>query len=289
MKYFRKISVFILLITSYCLLVTNQVLAAEATCKAQKIVIFGCDVGQMLHLNAEQLTLPIVIVAGLIDGINPCAIGLIILLLGYLIIFVHPEEKDNGKKFKEILKIGGIYIVTVFLTYLLVGIFFYKFIDILVTMPYFGDISLYLKYVLAFFIILAGLINIKDFWWHGQGFSLEVSQKRRWMLTKFVEKASIPSTIILGILVTLFEMPCSLPLYVGSVSIIHDNLGIVKIVFYLILYNLLFVLPLVAIWVLVLAGRKIAVLKEWQESKLRTLKLIMGITLVIMGIILVLL
>lgn len=288
MKYFKTKFLFLVLVV-FSFIFSNVTWAADASCQAQKIVIFGCDVGQMLHLNAGQLTLPIVIISGLIDGINPCAIGLIILLLGYLIIFVHPEEENNGKKFKEIFRIGGVYIVTVFLTYFLVGVFFYKFIDFLVTMPYFGDISLYLKYVLAFFIIVAGLINIKDFWWHGKGFSLEVSQKRRWMLTKFVEKATIPSTIILGILVTLFEMPCSLPLYVGSVSIMHDNLGIVRIVIYLLLYNVLFVLPLVAIWILVLGGRKIAVLKEWQESKLKTLKLIMGIALVIMGIVLVLL
>lgn len=288
MKYFRSKILFIFFSVS-CFLFTNFALAAEASCAPMKIVIFGCDVGQMLHLNAEALTLPIVIVAGLVDGINPCAIGLIILLLGYLIIFVHPEEKNGDKKNKEILKIGGIYILTVFLTYLLVGIFFYKFIDVLVTMPYFGDVSLYLKYVLAFIIILAGLINIKDYWRHGKGFSLEVSQKRRFLLTKFVEKATIFSTIILGVLVTLFEMPCSLPLYVGSVSIMHDNLGLLKIIFYLLLYNLLFVLPLVLIWLLVLRGERIAVLKEWQESRLKTLKLIMGVALVIMGVILVLL
>lgn len=293
MKYFINknflFPVFCFLISVSCFLFPFFALAADASCAPMKIVIFGCDVGQMLHLNAEVLTLPIVIVAGLVDGINPCAIGLIILLLGYLIIFVHPEEKDGDKKNKEIFKIGGIYILTVFSTYLLVGIFFYKFIDVLVSMPYFGDISFYLKYVLAFFIVAAGLINIKDYWWHGKGFSLEISQKRRWMLTRFVEKATIFSTIILGVLVTLFEMPCSLPLYVGSVSIMHDNLGLLKIIFYLLLYNLLFVLPLVLIWLLVLRGERIAVLKEWQEAKLKTLKLIMGIALVVMGIILVLL
>lgn len=288
MKYL-KTKILLVLFSIFYFLFSNVALAADATCRPAKIVIFGCDVGQMLHLNAETLTLPIVIVAGLVDGINPCAIGLIILLLGYLIIFVHPEEQDGEKKVKEIFKIGGIYILTVFATYFLVGVVFYKFIDVLITMPYFGDVSLYLKYVLAFLIVIAGLINIKDYWWHGKGFSLEVSQKRRWMLTNFIERASIPSTIILGILVTLFEMPCSLPLYVGSVSIMHDNLGLVRIIFYLLLYNLLFVLPLVLIWLLVLKGEKIAVLKEWQEAKLKTLKLIMGIALVVMGVILVLL
>lgn len=263
--------------------------AADVACKPMKIVIFGCDVGQMLHLNAEQLTLPIVFVAGLVDGINPCAIGLIILLLGYLIIFVHPEEADGKKKQQEIIKIGGVYILSVFLTYFLVGIFFYKFINILVKMPYFGDISLYLKYLLALLIIIAGVINIKDYWWYGKGPSLEIPHSKRWMLTKYVERASVPSTIILGVLVTLFEMPCSLPLYVGSVSIMHDNLGLVKIILYLLIYNLLFILPLVIIWLLVIGGRRIAELKEWQETKMRLLKLIMGIALVVMGIVLVLL
>jgi len=266
----------------------NFAMAADNVCESTKIVIFGCDVGQMLNLNAEQLTLPIVLVAGLIDGINPCAIGMIILLLGYLIIFVQPEKGDSKKKFKQILIIGAVFILTVFATYFLIGLFFYKFIDVLVTMPYFGDISLYLKYVFAFLIILAGIINIKDYWWHGKGISLEIPQSQRMKLTKYVQKATIPSTIVLGILVTLFEMPCSLPLYVGSVDIMHDSLGIGKVVFYLLLYNLLFVLPLIVIWLLVLGGKRIAELKEWQEAKLKTMKLVMGITLVVMGIILLL-
>jgi len=289
MTLFNRKFVFIFLFAIFGLLVTNFAIAADQVCEPAKLVIFGCDVGQMLNLNAEQLTLSIVVIAGLVDGINPCAIGLIILLLGYLIVFVQPEKGDDKKKFRQILKIGAVYIATVFVTYLLIGIFFYKFIDVLVTLPYFGEISSYLKYVLAFLIIIAGLINIKDYFWHGKGPSLEIPQSQRMKLTKYIQKATIPSTIVLGVLVTLFELPCSLPLYVGSVDIMHDTLDISKVVLYLFIYNILFVLPLIVIWLLVLGGKRIAELKEWQEAKLKTMKLVMGIVLVLMGVILILL
>ncbi len=289
MKLFSKRNIFaLLLIVNCCLLIANSSLAVDS-CGSNKIVIFGCDVGEMLHLNAEQLTLPIVIVAGLIDGMNPCAIALIILLLGYLIIFVQSSDMDEKKKTKEIFKIGGVYIVTVFLTYFLIGIIFYKFIDILVTWSYFGDIALYIKYVLAFLIIIAGIINIKDFWWYGKGLSLEIPKSQRPGLQKYIQKATVLSTIILGILVTIFEMPCSLPLYVGSVDIMHNFLGLTKTILYLLIYNVLFILPLIVIWLLVLGGKRIAELKEWQEAKLKTMKLVMGIVLVIMGVLLILL
>jgi cytochrome c biogenesis protein CcdA len=141
---------------------------------------------------------------------------------------------------------------------------------------------------LAGFLIIAGIINIKDFFWYGKGISLQVPHKTRFLLTRFVQKGTVPATIILGILVTLFELPCSLPLYVGSVALMYQYLGVGKAILYLGIYNLMFVLPLLVVLTLILSGRRVFELKEWQEANERRMKLMMGLTLVVMSIVLIL-
>src|SRR3989338_4742567 len=68
------------------------------------------------------VSFPLVTVAGLADGINPCAIGMMVMLLGYLVIF-------HRKQRRQLIVIGGAYILTVFLTYLVIGLGFYRFIS----------------------------------------------------------------------------------------------------------------------------------------------------------------
>ncbi len=61
-----------------------------------------------------------VFLAGLLDGINPCAFTTLIFLISYL--------RLAGKKGKQILFIGGSFTLAVFLTYFLVGLGAFRFI-----------------------------------------------------------------------------------------------------------------------------------------------------------------
>ena len=58
----------------------------------------------------EQVTLPLVIITALIDSINPCAIGVLLLLVATLVQVAHDKKK--------LLVIGFIYIFFVFITYI---------------------------------------------------------------------------------------------------------------------------------------------------------------------------
>lgn len=258
-------------------LATSVFAAQEVTpCKNDLSGEINCGKSSIFNLDSGKYTLPIILSAGAIDGINPCAIGLIILLLGYLIIF--------AKRPDMVPKLGGVYIATIFVTYFLIGLFFYKFISLLVGLPYYHDISRIIRYVIGGALVVSGLINIKDYFWYGRGISLQVPESKRWKLTRYVQKTTVPATFFLGLMVTLFELPCSLPLYVGSVNILHENLGVLKAVLYLLLYNVMFVMPLLVIFILILFGKRIAELKEWQESKQRVMKLGMGIALEVLAL-----
>lgn len=272
--------ILIALTAAFFLLTANFVQAAG---KNEFCVTGHCDKqsGLIYELfNNKKVTLPLILVAGSIDGINPCAIGLLILLLGYLMVF--------AKRPDRMLKTGVVYIVTIFITYFLIGLIFSQVVYYLVTWKYYYVVSRIFLYVIAAFIILAGLVNIKDFFWYGKGFTLGVKQDKTPILMKYMQQVSIPATIILGILVTLFELPCSLPLYVGAVTLISSKFTIMTIL-YLLLYNFMFVLPLIILFLIILSTKRIFELKDWQERANRWMKLSMGLAQIAIGIILLIL
>lgn len=276
----KKFLIICLTLVVFFLISSNLALAAE---KSKFCITGHCDKqsGLLYDLfNNKKVTLPLIIVAGSIDGINPCAIGMLILLLGYLMVFAKTPER--------MLKTGIIYIITIFITYFLIGLIFSQIIYHLVTWKYYWQVSRIFLYVIAGLIILAGLINIKDFFWYGKGFSLGVKKEQAPILMKYIQKVSVPATIILSVLVTLFELPCSLPLYVGAVTLISGTFSLAT-VGYLLVYNIMFVLPLIVILIILLLSKRVFEMKDWQERANKWMKLSMGLTQVGIGIVLLLL
>ena len=107
----------------------------------------------------EGLTLPIVITAAVVDSINPCVFGVLIFLIAFMTkVFKNPRNMLLG---------GMIYTAVVYLTYLLIGIGFLK-----ITVSF--NISMAVYWIAGIVAILAGLIEIKDYFWYGKGFSLQM-------------------------------------------------------------------------------------------------------------------
>lgn len=274
------LTILITLIAAFFLLGLPSALAID---QSQFCVTGHCDKqsGLIYELfNNKKITFPLIIAAGAIDGINPCAIGLLILLLGYLMVFAKRPER--------MLKTGIVYIATIFITYFLIGLVFSQVVYYLVTWQYYYIISRIFLYVIAGFIILAGLVNVKDFFWYGKGFTLGVKQDKTPILMKYMQQVSLPATIILGILVTLFELPCSLPLYIGAVTLISGNFTAMTVI-YLLIYNFMFVLPLIVLFLILLSTKRIFELKDWQERANRWMKLSMGLMQIAIGVVLLLL
>lgn len=225
-------------------------------------------------LNPQNLAIPAVIAAGLVDGINPCAIGMLVFLLGYLIVF--------AERPRQVLRTGLAYIGTVFITYFLIGLVFYQTISVLMASPQFVAVSQWFRGLLGLGLIAIGLASVR-----GMNWGIPDSVRPR--LQSLVERGSLPATMLLAILVTVLEAPCSFPLYAGAVGILNQcNLSSFGLLGYLLLYNLLFVLPLVLILGLVYAGVGIPQLKEWEHRNQRKMRLLMGVVLVFLGLVLLL-
>lgn len=215
--------------------------------------------------NKESLTWGTVIIAALIDSINPCAFGVLIFLMASLL--------RMGSS-RRALRAGLLYSFVVFVVYFFVGWFLYGIIDKFSSNPYFY----YFYLGVAALIFILGLFQLKDVFWYGKGFTLRISPKVKPIIEKFMSEGTLLSIIILGVIVSLFELPCTGEVYLGILTMmsLHKVFG----VGYLLVYNFIFVLPLIVLTYLVYRGTSTERLQNWTVSNRRYMKLISGLLLV---------
>ena len=225
-----------------------------------------------LQEQGGLVSLPLVTIAGLADGINPCAIGMMVMLLGYLLVF--------GKKPERVWQLGLAYIASVFGTYLVIGLAFYSLVTQIQEIVSAGIVSRVVGMVLG----VAGVVMLKDFVWPESPIHLRIPGASKQRLMKLIETVSFPGTILLGIAVTILETPCSLPLYVGTATILaNSGMPLPLVVGYFLYYNLLFVLPLIVVLVVVWQGKRIVEMKEWEHKAEKWMKLALGSLLVLVS------
>lgn len=219
------------------------------------------------------LSLPLITVAGLVDGINPCAIGMMVMLLGYLLVF--------AKKPERVIKTGLLYILSVFLTYLIVGLGLYS----IVSKYDLTSGARILNLTVGVILLIAGLIQFKDFLGIEKGPHLRIPTASKARLMTLIEKVNYPATVFLGILVTLLETPCSLPIYIGTATILSQSgMPFPLVTIYFLYYNFLFVLPLIIVLVVLWRGKKLIEVKEWEHKAKKWMHLGLALVLVAMGV-----
>jgi cytochrome c biogenesis protein CcdA len=226
-----------------------------------------------MAVEAYLPTLGTVVATALIDSINPCAIGVLILLISVMIAM---------KSKSKMVLYGSIYIASVFVTYVIAGfgiLFFISSVPIAV--------SEYISIVVGALIIIAGLIEIKDFFWYGQGISLAIPPERAKQIHKMTEKISLPGVIFLGAFVAAVELPCTGAPYLAILLLLSQNFDFAALLM-LILYNLLFVAPLIIILLMVHFGVKIQNIKKWKQGNRSYMRLATGIVLIFLGWLLIL-
>lgn len=179
-----------------------------------------------------EISLPLIVGAALIDSINPCAFGVLIFLLAYL--------TKTTKKPRVMLVNGTVYIAAVFLTYLVAGVL------LLGALRALGKASAIAYIVIGIIIILAGLIEIKDFFWYGKGFSLTIFPSEAARIKKYARHIGCAwyTAFMLGVFVALVELPCTGAVYLAVLALMSGAGVQTHNLLFLTVYNLIFVLPL---------------------------------------------
>ncbi len=218
----------------------------------------------------EQVTIPILLSTAIVDSINPCAIGVLLLLLGVLI--KHSKEK------RKLVKIASIYIAAVYLVYMLAGLGLIWFQSFLIKLGF----ATYLGAAVGGLVIIMGIIEIKDFFWYGKGFSLAIPAKYSEKIKVMTSHVTVASAIILGAFVATVELPCTGGPYLAITALLAKAFNL-KAFIYLLIYNVIFVLPLIIISVLAYYGTHIAAIKQWKTENKKWMRLAAGIVMIALG------
>ena len=226
-----------------------------------------------MAVEAYLPALGTVTATALIDSINPCAIGVLILLVSIMVAF---------KTKREMMFYGLMYIFAVFLTYILAGLGILFFLS---SIPLY--ISEYISIAVGLLIVAAGLIEIKDFFWYGQGITLAIPQKRAKQIHEMTKKVTLPGVLLLGAFVAGVELPCTGAPYLAILLLLSQNFNLVAFLM-LILYNLIFIMPLLVILLLVHGGLKIQDIKRWKQANRTYMRFAIGVTLIALGWLLIL-
>lgn len=214
-------------------------------------------------------SLSVVVLSAAIDSINPCAIGVLILMISVVL----GKKRSVGR----LLLLGGLYIGAIFATYLLAGLGLMYFLS---SIPLW--VTEYLALLVGTFVILAGVLEIKDFFWYGKGFSLQIPPYFAEKIHTFSKNTTIPGVILLGAFIAGVELPCTGAPYLAIIMMLSLNFNFQAFLL-LVLYNIIFVLPLIIILLLVAGGAKLSRIKQWKQSNKGHMRLAIGLTLVALG------
>ena len=175
----------------------------------------------------------------LADSVNPCAIAVLTMVL--VSILIHNPEKR-----KRVLYAGLAFIIAVYIGYLLYGAIIIQFFRVFA--EFLRNSSIYIFNGLAILAMILGALNIKDYFkYQPGGLATEMPMRMRPYAKLLIKKITSPAgAFVIGFLVTLFLLPCTIGPYVIASGLLA-NLGIIKALPWLLYYNLLFVLPMAVI------------------------------------------
>lgn len=223
--------------------------------------------------EGAALTLPLVIASALVDGINPCAFSVLIFLL---VTIVSLESR------RKMLTVGSVFICAVFIFYFLSGLGLFAVIQS-------AGISRLISVIAAAVAFAAGTISILSVFGRGNGQSiLSIPDSQKGVINRHIRKASIPGAFIVGILVGMFELPCTGGIYLAILSLLSNRMTAVEGIPYLLVYNFFFVLPLIVILGVCTYGLSVERLEEWRTGSRKAVRVIMGGVMILLGIILIL-
>jgi cytochrome c biogenesis protein CcdA/HEAT repeat protein len=228
----------------------------------------------------QTLTLPVVIGAGLLDGVNPCAFATIIFFLSYLQIARRSKQ--------EMLLTGAAFILGVFLAYLAAGLLLYQALAAL--HQRFAGIQHWLNPFFAALALLAAVFSFRDALRARRGRMDEMTLQlpgflkdriRGVIRTGVRARRFVIAAFFTGIAISFLELACTGQVYAPIVYQIQQ--GKLDAVAMLILYNLAFIAPLIAIFLLAYGGLRSEALIALQKKHTFAVKIALGLLFVLLA------
>jgi hypothetical protein len=228
------------------------------------------------ELDTSRVSFPLFTVAiGLVDGVNPCAMYVLVVLLGILL-----HSRSRGR----IALYGGIFVAAS-------GLVYFAFMSAWLGLFAAAGVGRAATLVLGAILVVMGLVNLKELFWFKRGPSLMIPESAKPGIFKrmrgVADAASLPvaagGIAVLALLVNLVELGCTLglPAVYTRILSLREGTGTLGRLGWLALYNLAYVVPLgTIVLVAVVTMRKLSL----GERGARVLKAISGTLLVLFGL-----
>ncbi len=230
----------------------------------------------------KSFGIPAILLAGLIEGLNPCALATLVFFISYLTMV--------GRTRKEILWVGMGFTGAGFFTHLLLGLGILSFIQQLSFLPFFTRIVYLITFLFSLFF---GIFSLYDYVQLKRGrpskMTLQVPDSLKKRIHRIIRKREgeldaskkgratrfLFAAVGIGFIVTLLQSTCTSQVYLPTILFVTNIPSLREsAIFYLILYNIVYILPLIAIFVIVYWGTTSEQLSFFLQRRTSTIKLL---------------
>ncbi|MBN2052790.1 hypothetical protein JW756_04775 [Candidatus Woesearchaeota archaeon] len=228
----------------------------------------------------QELTIVKILSLAAVDAVNPCEIAVLTMIL----IAILTADPTNRKK---VLHVGLAFSLAIVLMYIVYGLIIIRFFQLAQTLKGVGSV---IYNVLAVLAIILGVFNIRDFVsYKPGGFATEMPIFLRPKVKKLIASVtSVRGAFVIGLLVTLFLIPCTMGPYFIAGGLL-SSIELLKTIPWLVLYNLIFIIPMIVITLIVYLGfTTVENVSGWKERNIKYLHLVAGAILVLLGIAMIL-
>ena len=219
--------------------------------------------------NGGAWLLPLILISAILDSVHPCSFSILLVTIAFLF----------GMRMtrKKIIQIGGLYIAGIFTAYFLIGLGILKVLHLFNTPHFMGKLG-------AALLIVFGALNILNNLFPKFPLKLKIPSVSKNAMGRLMEKASVPAAFGLGLLVGICQFPCMGGPYLMVIGLLHDRMTYFSGFGYLMLYNLILILPLVAVLFIAADKEVVGRVQEWKKTNLKNLRLWSGLIMVAIGI-----
>jgi len=220
----------------------------------------------------RKISLVALIIGALADGINPCAFTTLVFLISYLSLI--------GRRGKQLLLSGFLFSLGVFIAYFLAGIGLMEILNQLAALRFIGRT---IRWLVAIITVFFGSLNLSDFLALKSGrperlklgLGDHLTQKIHRVIRAEKQAAGYLSGLWVGAVVGLLELPCTGQVYFPIIMMVREMSPIrAKALAYLLLYNFIFILPLLAVFVGAYYGLSNKIMTKLVRDHLAKVKLV---------------
>ena len=238
------------------------------------------------HQGLADLSLPAVVTAGFLDGFNPCAFGVLILFATFALGLATRQSmtgaagpRDVRGASRAVLGLGAFFVAGVLVTYFLLGL---GLLTAVVSLTNFGGNHLPSR-AAALVAIGLGLWMLRDVLIPEARWQLAAPASLHGRMRDWARTSSPLALFGGGVLIGLCTVPCSGAVYLAVVALLGSGGTVGAGLGALVLYNLAYITPLVALLVLASRPGLIRVVNRWHLEHAGGTKLVLAVVVAALG------